>query len=127
MARPPKPTAMHEASGAYKKNPNRKRNGEAKPRMGIGQAPVSRATDFSDVWDEIVSAVPPGVLGNTDRLHLEITCNLVCEYRRNPEEFPGYKMSEMNKMLGKLGMNPIDRIRITVPEQEEKSKEDEYF
>ena len=33
----------------------------------------------------------------------------------------------IEKMLGKLGMNPIDRIKITVPEGDEKNPEDEYF
>lgn len=127
MSRPPKPTVIHEATGAYKKNPNRQRKNEAKPRLGIGSAPKAPALDFAGIWDEIVSASVPGVMGNCDRTHLELLCNMLVEYRANPIDMPAARITLIEKMLGKLGMNPIDRIRISVPEQEQKSKQDEYF
>ena len=122
-----KPTALHEATGALKKNPNRKRKGEVRPRKGIGSAPPAPSSDFAEIWDEIVDSVIPGVLGNCDRQHLEILCRLMAEFRADPQSMSSAKLSMIEKMLGKLGMNPIDRIRITVPEDEVKSKEDAYF
>jgi len=122
-----KPTAIHEATGANKKNPNRARKNEAKPRMGIGTVPKSRPTEFAEIWDEIVDSVVPGVLGNCDRAHLEMTCNMLGEYREDPRAMSSAKIALLNKMMGQIGLNPIDRIRISVPEQEQKSKEDEYF
>lgn len=95
--------------------------------MGIGTAPVNASAGFSDVWDEVVSNVCPGVLGNCDRLHLEIVCRLISQFRCDPEGTSSAKIGMIEKMLGKLGMNPIDRIKITVPQDEEPRPEDAYF
>ena len=122
-----KPTALHKLTGAYKKDPQRTRNNEASPRLGIGKAAENPSVIFSDVWDEVVDNVCPGVLGNCDRIHLEIVCRLICQFRSDPEEISSAKIGMIEKMLGKLGMNPIDRIKITVPQDEEISKEDAYF
>ena len=37
------------------------------------------------------------------------------------------RLNVLNNMLGKLGMNPIDRIRLSVTEQPEPDPADEYF
>jgi hypothetical protein len=122
-----KPTVLHNLTGAHKKNPNRARSNEAQPRMGIGESPKHPSVDFADVWGEVVDSVCPGVLGNSDRLHLEIVCHLICQFRLNPEETSAAKVLIIEKMLGKLGMNPIDRIRIVIPEEQEQAKEYAYF
>lgn len=122
-----KPTALHKLTGAHKKDPQRARSNEAKPRLGIGSAPVNANAGFSDIWDEVVDNVCPGVLGNCDRIHLEIVCRLISQFRLDPEGISSAKIGMIEKMLGKLGMNPIDRIKITVPEGDEKNPEDEYF
>jgi phage terminase small subunit len=127
MSRPRKPSVIHEISGAYKKNPNRRTKGELAPLAGIGSAPANLATDFESVWDEIVSNVCPGVLGNSDRFHLEILCRLVCQFRERPEDMTAGKLGLMGTMLGKFGMNPVDRMRLAAPNDEEPSEDDKYF
>jgi hypothetical protein len=122
-----KPTALHEASGTYVKDPQRKRKSEPHPRAGIGPAKPDASCDFSDVWDELVDSICPGVLGNSDRIWLEITTRLLCEYRQNPTELSSAKINQLQKGLSHLGMSPVDRTRITAQEQEKKSKEDAYF
>ena len=37
------------------------------------------------------------------------------------------RLNVLNNMLNKLGMNPIDRIRLTVSEQPETDPADEFF
>ena len=37
------------------------------------------------------------------------------------------RLNVLNNMLGKLGMNPIDRIRLSVTEQPEPDPADDYF
>ena len=122
-----KPTALLEAKGAYKKDPQRRKKGEPSPRMGIGKAPYMPSCDFTAVWDEIVDNVCPGVLGNSDRIHLEMTVNLLCEYRQNPSEMSSAKFTNLMRGLGSIGMNPIDRSRIVAEQDEQQSKEDSYF
>ena len=127
MTRPRKPSKLHEISGYYKAHPERKRTGEPTPREGIGKPPKTFSTDFGTVWDELVDCVCPGVLGNSDRIHLEMTANLLCEFRADPTAMTGAKISLLTQCLGRLGMNPVDRTRLTIQPQTEKLPEDEYF
>ena len=60
-------------------------------------------------------------------MYLEIACRLLCEYREDPHAMNAARLNVLNNMLGKLGMNPIDRIRLSVPEQPESDPADEYF
>lgn len=122
-----KPTALHEAAGSYVKNPQRRKRSEPQPRAGIGPAKPDPSFDFAAVWDEMVDGICPGVLGNSDRIWLEITTRLLCEYRRCPEEMSSAKINQLQKGLSHLGMSPVDRTRITAQEQEKVSKEDGYF
>ena len=122
-----KPTALHEASGSYVKNPQRKKKGEPQPRAGIGPARPEPSRDYADVWDELVDSICPGVLGNSDRIWLEITTRLLCEYRQDPTGMSSAKINQLQKGLSHLGMSPVDRTRITAQEQEKVSKEDGYF
>ena len=122
-----KPTAIKEASGAYKKNPSRRKKGEPQPLRGIGKAAESRNVEYSAVWDELVNDIPPGVLFCSDRVWLEIAVTLLCEFRQMGSEFSGAKLNQLQKALSHLGMSPVDRTRIVAEQAEESSKEDEYF
>ena len=79
------------------------------------------------MWDELVSQIPPGVLFCSDRVWLEITTRLLCEYRRCTQDFSSAKINQLQKALSHLGMSPVDRARITADEEEKVSKEDAYF
>jgi hypothetical protein len=127
MSRPPKPSHLHEISGAYARNPQRRGTGEPVPREGIGTAPESVSCDFAEVWDELVQCVCPGVLGNSDRIHLELTTRLLCEYRQDTVSMTGAKYRLLQNALGKLGMNPSDRTRLAVLPEAENSPEGGYF
>lgn len=72
--------------------------------------------------------VCPGVLGNSDRLALEVLCHLIIQFRTDPVEFPAMKLSRMEAIMGKFGMTPADRNKIKMPSDEpEKKPEDAYF
>lgn len=127
MGRPRKPTHLHEVTGSYVKNPGRRNNGEPVPREGIGTAPERLSTDFSEAWDELVANACPGVLGNSDRLWIEITARLLCEYREAPESMTGVRIGLLLSGLSKLGMSPSDRTRLQVKPGETERPEDAYF
>ena len=123
-----KPTAMHEVTGTYKENPNRRRKGEPKPRMGIGSYPHDAAMTPSGCWDELVDNICPGVLGNSDRMLLELASTLLSEFRQAPSEMQASRITLLERCLGKMGMTPVDRARITAEQEAEKAKpEDEFF
>jgi hypothetical protein len=116
MGRPRTPTKVLQITGAYKAHPERRRNNEPEPSGQIGEAPEHFATqDLRDVWAEFIRITPDGVLTVSDRIHLEVVCQLVIEYRSDPVEFTAAKLTRLESMIGKLGLNPSDRSKVVVP------------
>ena len=122
MGRPTKPTAVLELVGAYKKDPQRKRLKEPKPTKGIGSF-VLGPTDLAEIWDEVVGQVVPGVLTISDRMALELVCRLYAEIRLKPDKISVGKVTALANLLGRFGLTPSDRAKISMPEEE---KEDEW-
>lgn len=122
MARPRTPTNVLELRGAYKKDPQRKRKNEPKPAAGIGKfsdGPV----DLPEIWDEVVAQTVPGVMTVSDRIALEALCRLIADIRNNPAELSVGKITAMVSLLGRFGLTPADRSKVTIPEEK---PEDEW-
>ena len=114
MGRPRTPTSILELRGGFKNRPSRRRDNEPKPTGDIGDPPKRLKTkDLKAAWREIVDICPPGVLTNADRLHLEIICYLLTEFRENPRDFMASKLARLEAMLGKCGLTPADRSKIS--------------
>jgi hypothetical protein len=118
--RPPKPTKVLELSGAFKKDPKRKkdRKNEPKPEGTIGPYPGDRAQcSQKDAYDLIVSSAPIGVLTPSDQPFVEEMARLLHLSWTNKAT-----ASERQLLMtgfGKIGMNPSERSRlhITKPEK----------
>lgn len=115
MARPRTPTKVLEIKGSFKKNPNRKRDGEPVPTGGIG-AFSEGSKDRQQIWDEIVGQCAPGVLANADRLALEIAVEYVRQFRVDPVKFSAARIHVLIALLGRFGMTPADRAKMHLPE-----------
>jgi hypothetical protein len=115
MTRNKTPSNIIQMRGGYKKHPERRNRREPVPSAGIGKAPETFGTKFSDVWDEVVAICPGGVLGNSDRIALEILVKLLIEFRTDPTSVKGGRLTQLNSMLSKFGFTPSDRTRIAVP------------
>lgn len=112
------PTSILEAKGSFEHDParGRARKNEPKPQAGIGQAPAHLDELHAQVWDEIVGIMPPRVLGNTDRMIMELLCRKVVKMRTE-EKFTAADEAQMRGMLASLGMTPADRSRVqTIPD-----------
>lgn len=125
MARPRKPTILKEITGSYIRNPERRNRNEPRPEKGIGPAPRKPSANWRKCWDEIVSCVCPGVLGDSDRLWLERAAKLLAASRR--ADFTNAQERALQTYLSRMGMNPSDRTRIEVEEPRGKDPADEYF
>ena len=142
MGRPRKPTQELELSGAFEKDPQRKRARSQEPKSEVPIGPPPQNWDVPDgalrcqefqrlrvIWEELVSQAPPGVLSSSDRLHLEVVCGLVHKYRRNLLKDAGLKT--LNKMMGEIALNAAARSRFTVNvfsgAQAPSNKEDNAF
>ncbi len=125
MARPKTPTNVLQLKGSYKKNPNRKPEAGTEPELkaGVGSPPEYLEDDVKAVWHEIVSLACDGVLGDSDRLILELAATLMAEFRRGGRDeqgrplFTDARLSRLQAALGQLGMTPADRSKVKVPQK----------
>ena len=109
-----KPTAVLEASGAFKSNPSRRRQREPDSGRGVGPAPADMSDAQKATWNEIVADCAAGVFQSGDRVMLEALVVLVDLFRRDREAFSGRKHQQMMALLVRCGMTPADRSRIVV-------------
>lgn len=111
MARPRTPTNVLDARGAFRKDPQRKR--EDPETVGdLGKPPAHLTAEAADCWKEIAKLAPRGVLTGSDRLSVEVASNLMSQFRLNPVEFPAAKLVRLEALLGKFGMTPADRAKV---------------
>jgi len=112
MARPRLPDELHVITGAWDKNPNRRRTGTPKSENPFGNPPKYFAADEKKCWKEILENALPGVLTGADRWVAETACIIMAKMRRR-ENMHGNEMSLLVTCLSKLGMTPVDRTRLS--------------
>jgi hypothetical protein len=88
MGRPPKPQSLHEASGAWEKNPNRRRTEEPIPPDGELEKPKYLKAAASKVWDRIAPiCFGMGTAKHGDEDHLARYCVQQAEFEKDPARF----------------------------------------
>lgn len=112
-----KTTAVLEAKGSFKKNPQLKRV-DPKTSDEIGLPPAYFDEVESLVWQELIETSPEGVLTKSDRAILEIASALLSDYRKDRASFNTSRVNILQRILASLGMTPIDRSRIVAPERD---------
>ena len=118
-----KPSKILELSGAYQKNPDRKRLSEPMPNESIGKCPDRLCAKHSELWDEVVRNCVEGVLTIQDRHALEIIvrglydiCYGVADRDGVVVPVSGTDRDRVFKQMGKFGMTPVDRANVQVPD-----------
>ena len=115
MARPKKPSNILKLKGAFKKNPNRENTDEPEVAAAFPSKPPCHLNkDEIEVWNEIVSIAPAGVLTGADVITVEMIACLLVEYRRDREEFPPAKLTRLSGELKSIGLNPSGRAGLHV-------------
>lgn len=122
MSRPPKPTALLSPD-AFKRNPQRTRKNEPQSNGPLGQPPERLSAEERAAWRELAGNTPEGVLTRADRTWVEIAARLLA--RLHKEGIGGRfglnvgELSQINNFLSKMGLNPSDRTRLSVPQKPE--------
>lgn len=111
MARPRTPTNVLDARGAFKINPQRKRQ-DAEDAGELTAPPAHIGGAVLAAWNEIVRVAPKGVVTESDRLSLEVMSELFAEFRACPADFTAAKLVRLEALLGKFGMTPADRAKV---------------
>lgn len=118
MGRHRKPTAVHALTGAIAHNPGRFADRANEPRIneGLGPPPDSMRPDQRAAWMEIDRLAPWLTL--SDRIAVEIAACLLAMFRvTGAEMMPTTLMTRLETILGRLGLTPSDRSKVTVPRQ----------
>jgi phage terminase small subunit len=121
MARPRKPTAVLELTGAFKKDPQRKRENEPQPNGPLGEEPLHFDEELAAIWRELVAMVPARVLALSDRWLVELACRTMQQVRKGTA-----LAAERNLLLSclsRMGLTPADRSKIAVPQEKEELDE----
>jgi len=113
MGRPRKPTAVLELTGAFRKNPQRKRT--EPPATGpLGVPPEHFTGEQAVVWHELAAVCPPGVLTRADRVLVEIAVVLMLRFRKQGTYMRRGYFNLLVSVLSRMGMSPADRSRVGI-------------
>jgi len=118
MGAPRKPTALKQIEGTDKRNKTRMNPDEPTPARGIGPSHDSLTEYEREIWDEVVGISYRGVLGEADRIALEMMCRLIAEMRLDFTEMTAAKITQLSQLLGRFGMTPSDRTKIVIPKEQ---------
>ena len=115
MARPRKPTSLHELSGALSHDPQRFRDRINEPvdNRALGDPPMHLTAEQRVCWGEIERIAPPGVLRYADRLVVEMTAILLANFRALGPMLSDAKFRRLEALLGQLGLTPATRSKVT--------------
>lgn len=121
--RPRTPTVLHEISGAYKRNPNRRPTNEPQPDGKFSSDPPTWFNELErSCWCELQQKIPPQVLTNADDFLVEQTAVLLAISRTHHLLIPMTSTDRglLIRCLSQLGCTPADRSKIHIPKAPEK-------
>src|SRR5215472_3167714 len=99
------------------------RENEPIPRP-FGACPAHLSSSAKKIWAEVFAKWQPGVAGDSDEAAFEILVCLLANFRYRKKARPPQVISEvsqMNLLLGKFGMTPADRSRVTASPDDQAS------
>ena len=108
-----KPTRILERSGAFQKNPSRRRNQEPVPVGPLGNPPERLDAEQLIFWRELESMCAKGVLTSADRWCVELAAVCMCKIVR--QEAKGYDHALLRSLLSSMGLTPTDRSKLNIP------------
>jgi len=120
--RPRKPTKVLELSGAFDKNPKRKKDRVNEPQSigPLGDPPAYFDFEQIDAWHEIINRSIPGLFGPADYFYVEMCADYLARYRAGTITIQ--ERIHFSKLLGQLGFSPTERSKIQMPEKPKESK-----
>jgi len=118
MARPRKPTAVLELSGAFEHDPQRKR-ADPEPAGPVGEPPRWLSPIAAQCWREMVADAPARVLTSADRPVLAVAARIYAKVQQD-EPTPVQELTLLLRCLAELGATPASRSKVT-QRPEEKS------
>ena len=117
MSRPRTATAILEARGAFKSNPDRKREDPKCSSPFPDVAPENLTPLQVKWWHSIRRMVPDGILTGADQLTVHLAAVLWSEFMVDSAGMNTGRIGQMRSVMGSLGLSPADRAKLaTKPE-----------
>lgn len=113
VARPRTPSKILDARGAFKKNPDRKRDGEPEVKDPIGAPPEDLTDGELKAWNMIVARAPMGVLTSADWPTVWMASRLWAGFITEPD-YPAGKVARLHAILGQFGLDPSSRAKMSI-------------
>ncbi len=129
MPKPRVPTNLLRIKGANKINPARLkvRENEPKPTKPLGNPPKHLSADVRKCWRELVKFAPDGVFVDCDAWAVEIAAVLMAEFRADTSSFNAARIARLDSLLGRFGITPADRSRVTAIQPKKINRFDDDF
>lgn len=122
--RPRLPQEVASITGAVAKNAGRFKD-RANPKVrSLGPAPKKYCEARAEIWDEFNEDFP--WLGRSDRRLVGLAVELQYQIDTEPE-VPVAVYAQMRLLLSSMGGTPVDRSKISAPEEETKDPADEFL
>lgn len=125
MARPRKTTAKLKQEGRYREDRHGGR-ADSVIRSGVPNKPARLTGDAGEVWDTVVSTLPPESLAKTDFALLGMLCDWYAVYldaMASCDVAAAEKAGKRVESIGmRFGLDPVSRAKINVPQQTSKDE-----
>ena len=121
MPRPRKSSVVLEAKGAFKKDPQRKRE-DVRGVGEIGEPPETFTDQERELWRKIAKMVPAGVVTGSDGLIMEALARYWAKFRETKsEDITAAQVGQLIAGCNALCMSPQSRTKIQAPKDEKKN------
>ncbi len=123
MGRPRVPTNILKLRGSAKKHPDRMRKRENEPvnNHPIGKPPRFLTAIEKKTFNEIVKFSIDGVLGEADRIGVEMAARLLVKCRDIEEPASAAEQNLLYKYLSQFGFLAADRSKLSIPAPKKKN------
>jgi hypothetical protein len=124
MARPRLPAEVATVTGADKRSPGRFEGRSAPVVKSLGPAPKRFLPEQIVIWEAFNEDFP--WLGRSDRRVVELAVRLQ-HMIETLEECPVAVFAQMRMVLSSMGGTPVDRSKVSAPEDDKKDPADEFL
>lgn len=129
MGRPRKTAAELELNGAFKKNPDRRRE-DPVSRGPLGDPPLHLSGDQKKIWQEFLDTYPEDSLNSENRVWVEIACVLADKFRKAGKDgrppMAASEITALQRALHEMGGSPTSRAKLGKPVKKSKTKENPF-
>lgn len=121
----PKPTETKKRNG----NPGKRALPKAEPKFsGDAERPAWLSVGARSVWEDLAPRMKTaGLLTSGDGEAFGMMCSLASEFRADAQKMSANRISRLDALMQRFGMDPASRTRISVPKKDQGDDESRFF